>query len=71
MKTKYVFVFEDGTYPPLNMSKCYIFDNLRDATSFFNEQQFILRTYDSNIFSIQSVRCGINWSGDIFEGIYY
>ena len=69
MKTKYVFVFDDD--PPLNMSKYYIFDNLRDATSFFNEQQFILKTYDNDNFSIQSVRSGINWSGDIFEGIYY
>ena len=72
MKTKYVFIFEDGSFPPLNMSNCYIFDNLGDAKSFFTEQKFILRTYDDDSnFSIHHMENRVTWSGDIFQGTYY
>lgn len=72
MKTKYVFIFESDSSPPLDMSRCYIFDNLVDAQSFFTERKFILNTYsnDSN-FSIQNMQSKIIWNGDIFQGIYY
>ena len=71
MKTKYVFIFEDGTFPPLDMSNCYIFDNLVDAASFFSKQNFMLRTYDDDSnFSIQHLQNRVTWCGDILQGTY-
>jgi hypothetical protein len=75
MKNKYVFVFEDASQTlfghPVNMSKCYIFDNLPDADVFFSSKGFLLSTYNTDSrFTISSSLTKIDWHGDIFLGQY-
>lgn len=69
-KTKYVFVIEADSYAPINMERCYVFDNLDDAKSFYEEQGYTIDLYADNAMFVISNKVKINWHGDIFKGVY-
>ena len=67
MKTKYVFVIEDDSSPP--MERCYIFDNFEDARSFYTEKGYALELYaNDTVFYISNK---VNCRGNIHKGLYY
>lgn len=69
MKTKYVFVIEDRSFPPVGLERCYIFDNFEDAKSFFKEKGYGLDVYSNDsLFSIHEV---VSWHGSVYKGLYY
>lgn len=69
MKTKYVFVIEDASFPPDGLERCYIFDNFEDAKSFYEGKGFSLDLYaNDTMFYISKV---VNWHGNIHKGLYY
>lgn len=69
MKTKYVFVIEEESFPPVDLERCYIFDNFEDAKSFYEGKGFCLSLYaNATMFYISKV---VNWHGNIYKGLYY
>jgi len=68
MKTKYVFVIDDDTFGPLGLERCYIFDNLDDARSFYTGKGYSLEVYSCNDkFCISKT---VNWHGNIYKGLF-
>lgn len=71
MKTKYVFVIEDESYPPVDLERCYIFDNFEDAKVFYKEKGYYLELYSNDTrFSISGT-AEVTWHGDVYKGLYY
>ena len=71
MKTKYVFVIEDDSFPPVGMERCYIFDNFEDAKSFYTEKGYTLELYANDTMFYISNEVNVNWHGNIHKGLYY
>ena len=69
MKTKYVFVIEDDSFLPVDMERCYIFDNFEDARSFYTEKGYALELYANDTMFYISKK--VNWHGNIHKGLYY
>jgi hypothetical protein len=67
-KTKYVFILDEDSYPPMGLESCYIFDNPEDAESFYKENGFIFESYGTG-FAIKA-SSGIRWVGDVHKGLY-
>lgn len=70
MKTKYVFVIEEESFPPVDLERCYIFDNFEDAKSFYRMKGYSLELYSSDTMFCISNKI-VNWHGNIYKGLYY
>lgn len=80
MKSKFVFVFEDENWLPLDMDRCYIFDNLIDAQSFFNQRNLYLDVHGDSLHYNKTVNkhgrfsvhndAKTSWNGEVFVGKY-
>lgn len=71
MKTKYVFVVGDDSFPPINMERCYIFNNIEDARTFYTENGYTLELYANDTMFFISNKVNINWHGDIHKALCY